>query len=356
MLKFNIKKTFHNNPSFHFKGELTLQTGICTIFGDSGAGKTTLLRCIMGLESYQGEVYFHHQEWFSEHKHVKTEKREIGAVFQEPRLFPHLNVTKNLMLAVNKAGKRSPFTIESLAKQLGFEDLLTHQVSALSGGQKQRIAIARALLSNPQLLVMDEPLSSLDDNSKKLLLPFIKRVSLKIPILYITHSVKELFYLSDHMILINDGQVEAIGEPQRLFLNNKLSVSKFAHEGLVLNVIVKQFIEEDGLIEATIKGKENGQTLLISAGHAPKVKKIQVRINSRDVILAKQPIEGSSLLNCLLAEVSAISQGENQSMILTLRVDLQYIYARITLRSFTHLQLVVGSRVYAHIKTMSILN
>jgi len=356
MLKFNIKKTYNNNTSFHFKGELTLSSGICTIFGDSGAGKTTLLRCLMGLEPCQGEVYFSHQEWFSENKLVKTEKREIGAVFQEPRLFPHLNVEKNLKLAVAKANKRSPFSIDSLAKQLGFEDLLKHHVSELSGGQKQRIAIARALLSNPQLLVMDEPLSSLDKSSKKLLLPFIKRVSLQIPVLYITHSVKELFYLSDHMILINDGQVEAIGEPQSLFLNNKLSVSKFAHEGLVLNVIVKEFLEEDGLIEATIKGKEEGQTLLISAGQTPKAKKMQVRINSRDVILAKQPIEGSSLLNCLVAEVSAFSQDENQSMIITLKVDLQHIYARITLRSFNHLQLAVGMPIYAHVKTMSILN
>jgi len=355
MLKFNIKKTFGNDKSFHFIGELELQSGVCTIFGDSGSGKTTLLRCLMGLESFEGEVFFKHQEWFSNDKSVKIEKREIGAVFQEPRLFSHLNVQQNLKLAVAKVGK-SQFTIDNLATQLGFEDLLKHRVTQLSGGQKQRIAIARALLSNPQVLVMDEPLSSLDEGSKKLLLPFIKRVSLQIPIIYITHSIKELFYLSNKMILVNDGKVEAIGEPQNLFLNSNLSLAKFAHEGLVLNVLAEEFHEEDGLLEVMLKGKVEGQTLLLSGEKAPKAKKMQVRINSRDVIIALEPIEGSSLLNCLSAELISFAQKENQSMILTLKVDLQYIYARITLRSFNNLNLSVGSQVYAHIKTMSILN
>ena len=355
MLKFNIKKTFNSDKHFHFKGELNLPSGICTIFGDSGAGKTTLLRCLIGIEQCEGEVYFSHQEWLSSKKCVKTEKREVGVVFQEPRLFPHLDVKGNLKLALAKVSK-SPFTIDGLAKQLGFEDILNHQITQLSGGQQQRVAIARALLSNPQVLVMDEPLSSLDENSKKLLLPFIKRVSLQIPVIYITHSIKELFYLSNQMILINDGQVEAIGEPQNLFLNSKLSLAKYAHEGLVLNVLAKEYYSEDGLVEAMIKGKVEGQTLLISAENEPKVNKMQVRINSRDVIIALEPIVGSSLLNCLSAEVVAFSQKENQSMILTLKVDLQYIYARITLRSFNNLKLAVGSQVYAHVKTMSLLN
>jgi molybdate transport system ATP-binding protein len=355
MLRFNIKKTFKNSKPLHFKGEISLMHGVCTIFGDSGAGKTTLMRCLMGLESFEGEVVFQYQEWCTENKFVKIEKREIGAVFQEPRLFPHLNVRQNLQLAVSKVGK-SPFTIESLAAQLGFEDLLKHNTTQLSGGEKQRIAIARALLSNPQLIVMDEPLSSLDEGSKKILLPFIKRVSLQIPIIYITHSVKELFYLSETMILLNDGQVEAIGDPQQLFLNNNLSVAKFAHEGLVLNLWIKGFDPEYQLIEAVVKGKVNEQTLFISAKKASNFKQMQVRINSRDVVIANEPIIGSSLLNCLSATVVECALDEGQSMILTLQVETQYIYARITLRSFNMLNLAVGSHIYAHVKTMGLLN
>ena len=355
MLKFDIKKTF-NKKTLHFKTKISLMSGVCTIFGDSGSGKTTLLRCLMGLESFEGEVVFQYQEWCTDNKFVKTEKREIGAVFQEPTLFPHLNVKQNLQLAVSKAGK-SPFTIDSLAAQLGFDALLEQPTTQLSGGEKQRVAIARALLSNPQLIVMDEPLSSLDETSKNILLPFIKRVSLQIPVIYVTHSVKELFYLSDTMILLNDGQIEAVGDPQKLFLNNNLSISKLAQDGLVLTLWVKDFHEEDKLIEAVVKGEVKEQPLFIAAESASKFKQIQVRIESSDVVIANQPITDSSLLNCLSAQVVDMAQDEqSSSMIITLKIETQFIYARITKRSFNYLKLAVGSKVYAHVKTMAILS
>jgi molybdate transport system ATP-binding protein len=358
MLKFNIIKSVgeaKSNRVFHFKGEVNL-SGVCTIFGDSGAGKTTFLRCLIGLESCQGNITFQQQTWLStndEHSSitVSIEKRKIGVVFQEPRLFPHLNVQQNLQLAVNKA-KRSAFTIEQLAKDLGFSELLHHQTTQLSGGQKQRIAIARALLTNPQLLVMDEPLSSLDIASKRLLLPFLKQVSEQIPILYITHSEQELFYLSKQMLLVHNGQIEASGEPQALFLNSKLSLIEIAQQGLILNLLVKQFDPK----EALIKGCLDGQTLYVSADQQPKTDMIQVKINSRDVIVALQPIEGSSLLNCLSVDVIDVRQDQHKAVILTLKAQSQCFYAYITLRSFIKLKIEIGSRVYAHVKTMSIVD
>lgn len=361
MLKFNIQKSFASHHShkksrnLHFQGEINL-SGVCAIFGDSGAGKTTLLRCLIGLESCTGEITFKGQQWLhTSHKdqtnQIATEKRKIGVVFQEPRLFPHLNVQQNLQLAVNKADN-SPFTINKLAQILGFSELLEYQTTQLSGGQKQRIAIARALLTNPQLLVMDEPLSSLDVSSKQLLLPFLKQVSEQIPILYITHSEHELFYLSKQMLLVNEGEIEAIGEPQQLFLDSELSLIKFAQQGLILNVLVKQYDPQ----EALIKGCLDGQTLYVSAEQAPTTDQIQVKINSRDVIVALNPIQGSSLLNCLLAQVIDFSQDTQKAVVITLKIESQCIYAYITLRSFNKLKLAVGSYVYAHVKTMSIIN
>ena len=359
MLKFNIQKSFKgqdkHSKKLHFKGEVDL-SGVCTIFGDSGAGKTTFLRCLIGLESCTGNITFQGQQWLGSDANNKVhtlavEDRNIGVVFQEPRLFPHLNVQQNLELAVRKA-KNCTFTINHLAEKLGFTDLLSHQTTQLSGGQKQRIAIARALLTNPQLLVMDEPLSSLDVTSKRLLLPFLKQISEQIPILYITHSEHELFYLSKQMLLVNDGEVEAIGEPQKLFLDSHLSLIKFAQQGLILTVLVKEYDQQ----EALIKGCLDGQTLYVSAERAPTTSQIQVKINSRDVIVALQPIEGSSLLNCLLAQIVDYSQDNQKAVVLTLKVQSQCIYAYITLRSFNKLKLTVGSRVYAHVKTMSIIN
>jgi molybdate transport system ATP-binding protein len=358
MLKFNITKSFGESKStrsFHFQGEVSLN-GVCTIFGDSGAGKTTLLRCLIGLETCEGSITFQQQTWLGTDGHqpaknLSVAKRKIGVVFQEPRLFPHLNVQQNLQLAVNKA-HNSPFTIVQLAKELGFSDLLHHQTTQLSGGQKQRIAIARALLTNPRLLVMDEPLSSLDIVSKRLLLPFLKQISEHIPILYITHSEQELFYLSKQMLLISNGRIEASGEPKALFLNRHLSLIEIAQQGLILDVLVKQYDPE----EALIKGCLDGQTLYVSAEQKPNTDMIQVKINSRDVIVALQPIEGSSLLNCLSVEVIDVRQDQQKAVILTLKMQSQCLYAYITLRSFNKLRLVIGSRVYAHVKTMSIVN
>ncbi|RBW45077.1 molybdenum ABC transporter ATP-binding protein [Psychromonas sp. B3M02] len=357
MLKFDIQKSFTHKQTgqtseLHFKAQVNL-SGVCAIFGDSGAGKTTLLRCLVGLEPCTGAIQFSNKTWLSTDSKqlLPTEKRRIGVVFQEPRLFPHLNVQQNLQLAVNKAG-HTGFSIEQLADKLGFSELLSHQTTQLSGGQKQRVAIARALLTDPQLLVMDEPLSSLDQGSKQLLLPFIKAISQQIPILYITHSEQELFYLSRHMLLVNDGKIEASGEPQQLFLNSDLSLIKFAHQGLILNVSVKGYDQSEGLI----KGCLELQTLYVSAESQPDSEQIQVKINSRDVIVALQPIVGSSLLNCLSVTVEEVHMDAQKAVILTLQLGEQYMYAYITLRSFNKLQLAVGSHVYAHVKTMSIVN
>lgn len=350
MLKFSIQKSFNDNKTMCFNGEIK-SSGVCAIFGDSGAGKTTLLRCLIGLESCTGNISFNQQIWLSTKQLLAAEQRRIGVVFQEPRLFPHLNVMQNLQLAVAKA-KSDRFSIEILAEQLGFSELLTHQTTQLSGGQKQRIAIARALLTDPQLLVMDEPLSSLDIGSRQLLLPFLKKISLQIPIIYITHSMHELFYLSQQMLLVNQGQIEAIGEPQQLFLDSELSLIKFAHQGLIVNVTVQQYNRQEALLE----GRLDGQPLFITAQQAPTSKQIQVKISSRDVIIANKPITDSSLLNCIAVEVIDFLEDSGQAVVLTLKIQQQFIYARITCRSFKNLNIEVGSRVYAHVKTMSIIN
>lgn len=356
MLRFTINKKFDDNHALSFHAAVEL-SGICAIFGDSGAGKTTLLRCLTGLEACEGEITFNGLPWLrsasaeGDAVYVAPEKRRIGVVFQEPRLFPHLNVLQNLKLAVTKSGFSS-FSIDGLAEQLGFTSLLQHQTTQLSGGQKQRIAIARALLTNPKLLVMDEPLSSLDEGSRQQLLPFLKQISTQIPILYITHSMHELFYLSNQMLLVNAGKVEAYGEPQQLFLNNTLSLRKFAHQGLIINAAVGHFSATDGLLTCDIEG----QKLFIAVTEAPKTPFIQVKIHSRDVIIATQPITESSLLNCLMATIVEIIDDSKLAKVLMLKINKQYIYARITQRSFLHLNLALGESVYAHVKTMSIIN
>lgn len=357
MLRFNLKKKIGQTEPFsllHFKGQIQL-TGVCTIFGDSGAGKTSLVRALAGFEDdFIGSVCFKELSWQDEKRFVKTEKRKIGMVFQEPRLFPHLDVLANLHLAGKKA--RDPlYNIKQLAEILGFADLLHKKSRQLSGGQKQRVAIARAILRAPELLIMDEPLASLDKPSRVELLPFIKNLAEQIPILYITHNMQELFYLSRQMLLIDKGRVEAIGDPNRLFLDAKLSLVKHAHSGL--------FIEVNQLnwqpMFAMVSGQIDGQPVLLTGYQKCEEKslpnKLHIKVASKDIIIATQPIKHSSLQNCLQVTILQIEPLAAGVALLTLTTGEQKLLAKITQKSLVELKLQPHSVVFAYLKAMSIV-
>lgn len=343
-LEFNLEK----KALFSFSASLELR-GICGIFGDSGAGKTSLVRALIGLDNdFVGQVSFAQQVWQDQHRFVKTEQRNIGMVFQEPRLFPHLNTLGNLKLAYNK---NSLYSIDQLAKLLDFEDLLDSKSVSLSGGQKQRIAIARAILSAPQLLVLDEPLSALDKHSRALLLPFIKQLAQQIPMLYITHSMQELFYLASDMLLINKGRIEAFGEPQRLFLDPTLSLVKHAHSGLLLTVEGVSWNDQYAMSE----GRVDGQVIHLILDNISNTKNLQIKVESKDVIIATQKFPHSSLQNCLSTRIEKIEKISESHILLTLNLGKQKLLAKITVKSLQQLQLVVGQSVFSYIKAVSII-
>ncbi|MFT6925620.1 MAG: molybdate transport system ATP-binding protein [Psychromonas sp.] len=349
MLKFDLKKSAQHKPLFHFQGQVELQ-GICTVFGDSGAGKTSFFRVLAGLDKhFYGALEWRGKTWQDNSTFIKTEKRHIGMVFQEPRLFPHLDTLGNLKLATKKA-VNSLYTIAELAKLLDFEPLLNKKIQQLSGGQKQRIAIARAILTGPDLLLMDEPLSSLDQHSRQLLLPFFKKLSEKIPIIYITHSMQEVFYLSREMILINQGEIESIGDPHALFLNLNLSLAKHKHSGLMVNVQAIHWDDEFSVLHGLI----DQQAILVAMEKPPTLEDIQIKIESKDVILATHKLEFSSLQNCLRVQIEQIEQLPTSSVLLTLNTGTQKILAKITIKSLNELELKVKQNIFAYIKAMSI--
>ena len=187
--------------------------GALGIKGASGAGKTTILNMIAGLvKPDQGQIKLNENAFFNSGTNVNmpAHKRNIGYVFQEPRLFPHMNVVQNLhySLRVKKLECNKPEIVKTI-EMLDIGKLLNRRVQDLSGGEKQRIAIGRALLSQPNLLLLDEPISSLDENRKAEILPYLLRLKAEsnIPIIYVSHAAEELAQLADTIIEVSEGKI-----------------------------------------------------------------------------------------------------------------------------------------------------
>ena len=208
------------------RGSFELQMGFClaecgiaVIFGPSGSGKTSLINCIAGLETPDaGRIVCHGETCFDSQQGINLppEKRRLGYVFQDARLFPHLSVRDNLCFGLRFHTVQQPLAapnVNDVADLLDIGSLLHRRPAHLSGGEKQRVAIGRALLCRPRLMLMDEPLSSLDMNLKEGLLTYIARIPRhwNVPVLYVTHSPEETQFLGNSMLLLRHGRLEAQG-------------------------------------------------------------------------------------------------------------------------------------------------
>jgi molybdate transport system ATP-binding protein len=185
--------------------------GVTALVGPSGSGKTTLLRCLAGLARAEGEVRVAGEVWQGEGRFVPTHRRGVGYVFQEPSLFPHLSVGRNLAYARRRAQGSAGPSLAEVVQMMGLENLIHRAPAALSGGERQRAAISRALLSHPSLLLMDEPLSSLDVDAKAELLPFLDELHqrLSLPVIYVSHDAAEVAMLADRVLRMDRGRITA---------------------------------------------------------------------------------------------------------------------------------------------------
>lgn len=188
--------------------------GVTAIMGPSGAGKTTLLRCLAGLARADGYVAVGDTVWQGAGAFTPTHLRGVGYVFQEPSLLAHLSVRANLVFAAKRAGDRPGPAFEEVAGILGLEGLMHRSPEALSGGERQRVAIGRALLAKPILLLMDEPLSSLDATSKAEVLPYLEQLhrGLRLPVIYVSHDALEVARLADRVVRMETGRLTAVSE------------------------------------------------------------------------------------------------------------------------------------------------
>ncbi|WDP91178.1 MAG: molybdenum ABC transporter ATP-binding protein [Desulfobacter sp.] len=215
MLEVQLKK--QQGRFFINAGFSTDRAGVTALFGTSGAGKTSVVNIVAGLSRPDsGKIVIGNRCCFDSEKKIDLppEKRRIGYVFQEARLFPHLSVRANLTYGMHLQKKEDLYVdFDRVVDLLGINGLLDRRPARLSGGEKQRVAIGRALLCSPLLLLMDEPLASLDRERKNEVLPFIRDLSLnfKVPILYVSHQMDEIVTLADHMVVLEKGTVASAG-------------------------------------------------------------------------------------------------------------------------------------------------
>ncbi|MBV6656347.1 MAG: molybdenum ABC transporter ATP-binding protein [Devosiaceae bacterium] len=338
--------------AFTLECAFTAPAGITALFGVSGAGKTTVLKAIAGLVTPDsGHIRLGERTLFDAGAKINApiHTRRIGYVFQDARLFPHLTVAGNLRYGARKSADVSAGDVETMAEFLGLHDKLRRKPSGLSGGEAQRVAIGRALMSKPSLLLMDEPLSGLDENRRTEVLGLIERLQEQtgVPILYVSHAKDEVVRLAETVVVLANGRVQQEGRPDLLL--EPSSAGATSH--LPARLVAKN--ASDGLSELSVPGGR----LLVPQVDAPLGAQMSVGIASRDVIIARERPSGLSALNILPAVVAAIEEDAGDagpSVRLVLMVGDAQIEATITRRSRQLLELAPGQSVYAIIKAVAL--
>ena len=278
--------------------------GVTALFGPSGCGKTVVLRCIAGLQRFQdgafeidGDVWQNRRGLF-----LPTHRRPLGYVFQEASLFPHLSVRKNLLFGAPRGGgAKAGIDFDEVVDLLGVKTLLDRSPSNLSGGERQRVGIGRALLSQPKLLLMDEPLSALDRATKSEILPFLERLRdrLSLPIIYITHDFTEVERLADHVVLMRKGQIIAAGPLAQLQSDPLLPLAAAQDAAVSLNGVVESYDGRYGLLTLAVPGGR----FTAPAPQASIGEHRRINIVAEDVSLSREPPGPSSILNVLPARI-----------------------------------------------------
>ncbi|MEB0046745.1 MULTISPECIES: molybdenum ABC transporter ATP-binding protein [unclassified Pseudomonas] len=346
-----------------FALDLALQLpgrGITALYGHSGSGKTTCLRCIAGLEQAdRGFIKVNEEVWqdSSQKLFVPAHKRALGYVFQEASLFAHLSVLANLEFGLKRIPKQQRRVDMAHATELlGIGHLLERHPQNLSGGERQRIGIARALLTSPKLLLMDEPLAALDSQRKNEILPYLQRLhdELDIPVLYVSHSQDEVARLADHIVLLSDGKALASGPIGETLARLDLPLALGDDAGVVIEGHVSAYDAAYQLLTLQLP-----QTALsIRVPHSPMVQGhvLRCKVQARDVSLSLQSIEQSSILNRLPVTVVSELGADNAAHVL-IRLDAAGtpLLARITRYSRDQLGLYPGQQLWAQIKAVAVL-
>lgn len=332
--------------------------GITVLFGPSGSGKTTLLRCLAGLEpSAQGRIRVGEQVWLDTARGIDrpVHQRALGYVFQEASLFEHLDVQGNLDFGVRRVrSSASAQTLAQAVQRLGIGHLLKRPVHSLSGGERQRVAMARALATEPDLLLLDEPLASLDGARKREVLPWLERLRdvLDIPMVYVTHSLDELTRLGEHLVVLEEGRVKVSGpvtDTVALLDERTLDGQEM---GVLIEACVAAVDPPSHMVQVAFAGVRwwvRDEGLALGA-------RVRMRVLARDVSLATEEPRHTSIQNHVPVRIESVSPDAHPSQVLVrLQAPQGPLLARITQRAWNGLGLALGQRLWAQVKSVAVV-
>ena len=354
-IEARFQQTF---PGFTLDVDLSLPgRGVTALFGPSGCGKSTLLRCIAGLNAApSGRCVVNDEVWQDGAQALPTHQRPLGYVFQEPQLFAHLSVRANLQYGRSRAAAaQQRVEWDRAIELLGIGHLLERRTAGLSGGERQRIAIARALLTSPRLLLMDEPLAALDLARKNEFMPYLERLhrELDIPVIYVSHAPDEVARLADHIVAMEAGRALASGPLAEVLSRVDLPIRLGEDAGVVLEGVV---VERDAAWSLARVAFPGGCLWVRDGGQAQGTT-VRIRILARDVSLALSPASDTSLLNSLPVLVDQLADDSHPALALCrLQVGTSSsLLARLTRRSAAALDLQPGQAVWAQIKAVALI-
>ena len=340
--------------------DLTLPArGITVLFGASGSGKTTVLRCVAGLErASEGLVRIGGEVWQDDEKGVflPTWRRSLGYVFQESSLFEHLDARRNLEYGLRRTkvqGGRE--ALDEAIELLGIRALLARKPAQLSGGERQRVAIARALATRPRLLLLDEPLASLDLPRRREIMPWLERLrdQLSVPMLYVTHSVEELSRLADQVVVLEQGRALAVGPVGEVLAQGDLPVLAGEDAAAVVEGVIEECDAQWHL--ARVRLDDSERLVVRDVGLAVGAR-VRMRVLARDVSLALDEPQRSSIQNHLHGVVEAVLDDIHPSQALVrLRCAGQALIARLTRKSVAELGVRPGLPVWALVKSAAVI-
>ncbi len=352
MLDLDFKLTLEK---FDLEVNLKIEQKIVGIFGASGAGKSSLFNVISGLTNpsfgkieIDGNIIFD----FENKINIPPNKRKIGYVFQDNQLFPHLSVKNNLLFGYKllEPSERK-FELEQVLKLLELESLLSRKPLKLSGGEKQRVALGRALLSSPNLLLLDEPLASLDESLKRQILPFLKRVQkeTEIPMLYVSHSINEILELTEWLVVLEKGKVLDFGRFFEIVKKEKiLTLAKSFGLENIFEVEVVENQEERGFTLVKLGEKK----IKIPFLESNEKSKVTVSVRPEDIALALSKIEGISIQNQIEGKITGISKVGHHGALVQVYVG-ETILVEVSLKTLKDFELELGKKVFCLMKSQA---